>query len=141
MKSGEELYSKVHQSLGLPQRIALKPNLHPGRKDATDLEARASVDRVSREYGETRSFNFLSREYEETRINNIFLSRWYGKTRCGNSDFRIQGLPHSIVQQQDDTRNEAVKKLIRQFETQSVESRLGKGSIVQSIQREVERRT
>ena len=32
-------------------------------------------------------------------------------------DFRIQGLPHSTVQQQDDTRKEAVKKLIHQIET------------------------
>ena len=41
----------------------------------------------------------------------------YGETRCGNIDLRIQGLPQSTVQQQDDTRREAVNKLIHQFET------------------------
>ena len=41
----------------------------------------------------------------------------YGEIRCGNIDFRIQGFPHSTVQHQDDTRKEAVKKLIHQSET------------------------
>ena len=97
MKSGEELYSKMYQSLELPQRSVLKPNLHYGRQDTTIFEARASVHHLSREYGETRSGG----EY----------------TRCGNIDFRIQGLPRSTVQEQDDTRKEAVKQLIHQFET------------------------
>ena len=98
-KSGEELYSETYQSPTVPQRIVLKPNLHYERQDSTCFEARASVDHLSREFGETRS------------------GREYGKTRCGNIDFRIQGLPHSTVQQQDDNRKEAVKKLIHQFET------------------------
>ena len=98
MRSGEESYSKMCQSLEVPQRIVHKPNLNNRRQDTTNFEARASVDHLSREYAETRSGE-------------------YGETRCGNIDFRIQGLPHSIVQQQDDTRREAVKKLIHQFET------------------------
>ena len=97
MKSGEELYSKMYQSPELPQRIVLKPNEHCGRQDTPNLEARASVDHLSSEYGETRS------------------GREYGETRCGDINFRIQGLPHSTVQQQDDTRKEAVKKLIHQL--------------------------
>ena len=78
--------SKMYQHPELPQRIVLKPNLLYGRQDTTDFEARASVDHHSREYGETRS------------------GREYGETRFGNTEFRIQGLQHSTVQQQDDTR-------------------------------------
>ena len=33
MKSGGEVYSKMHQSPEFPQRIVLKPNLHHGRQD------------------------------------------------------------------------------------------------------------
>ena len=83
----------------LPQRFVLKPNLHYGRQDTANCETRASVDHLSREYGETRS------------------DREFGETRCGNIDCRIQSLPHSNDQQQDDTLKEAVKKLIHQFET------------------------
>ena len=99
MTSGEELYSKMYQSPELPQRIVLKPNLHYGRQDTTNFEARTSVDHLSREYGESRG------------------GREYGETLCGDIDFRIQGLPHSTVQQKDDTRKEAVQGLIYQFET------------------------
>ena len=99
MRSGEASYSKMCQSLELPQRIVHKPNLNNRRQDTTNFEARASVDHLSREYAETRS------------------GGEYGETRCGNIDFRIQGLPHSIVQQQDDTRKETVQKLIHQIET------------------------
>ena len=88
----------MYQPPTVPQRIVLKPNLHYERTDTANFEARASVDHLSREYGETLS------------------GRAYGETCCGNIDFRIQVLPHSIVQQQDDIRKEAVKKLI-QFET------------------------
>ena len=41
----------------------------------------------------------------------------YREICCGEIDFRIQGLPHSTVQQQDDTRKEVVNKLLHQFET------------------------
>ena len=123
MKSGEELYSKMYKSLGLPQRIVLEPNLHFGRQDTTNFEARASVDHLSKEYGEPVTVE-------------------YGETRCGNIDSTIQGLPHSTVQLHDDTRKEAVQKLIHQFEThpnrEAFKSRLGKGSSVQPIQRKVE---
>ena len=32
-------------------------------------------------------------------------------------DYRIQGLPHSTVEQEDNTRKEVANKLIHQFET------------------------
>ena len=70
-------------------------------QDRSNLEARTSVghqSKESEEYGETRS-----EEFEETRTGNI--------------DFRIQGLPHSTVQEKDYVRRETVKKLIHQFET------------------------
>ena len=82
MKSGEELRNKVYQSPRLSRKAVLKPNLHHGRQDRSNLEARTSVDhqcKESEEYGETRS-----EEFEETRSGNI--------------GFRIQGLPHSTVQ-------------------------------------------
>ena len=58
--------------------------------------------------------------------------------RRGDIDFRIQGLPHSAVQEYDHIRKKAVQKLIHQFETDtnedSVASRLEAKSRVQSIQ-------
>ena len=91
----------MYQSPRLPRKAVLKPNLHHGRQDLSNLEARTFVDhqiKESEEYGETRS-----EEFEETRSGSI--------------DFRIQGLPHSTVEKEDDVRREAVKKLIHQFET------------------------
>ena len=93
--------NKVYQSPRLPRKAVLKPNLHHGRQDRSNLEARTSVDHQSKEseeYGETRS-----EEFEETRSGNI--------------GFRVQGLPHSTVQEKDYVRRETVKKLIHQFET------------------------
>ena len=101
MKSGDDLYRKMYQSPELPQRIKINPNLHCGRQDTTNFEARASVDHQSKE----------SEEYGETRGEE------FGETRGGHIDFRIQGLPHSSVQKQDDIRRETVKNLIHQFET------------------------
>ena len=97
MKSGEELYNKVYQSPRLPRKAALKPNLHHGRQDFPNLDARTSADE-SEEYGETRG--------EES-----------GELRIGNIDFRMHGSPHSTIQKEDDVRRETVKKLIHQFET------------------------
>ena len=123
MMSREELYSKMSQSLELQQRIVLKPNLHHERQDSTNFEARASVDHLGKEYGETRS------------------SGEYGETRYGNIDVRTQGLPHSTVQQQD-THKEGSQKVDSSIwnasKSRSAESRPGKGSRVQPIQREVE---
>ena len=92
MKSAEELYNKMYQS----PKSRTQADLHHGRQDLSNLEARTSVDHQSKEsevYGETRS-----EEFEEIRSGNI--------------DFRIQSLPHSTVRMEDDVRREAVKKLI-----------------------------
>ena len=106
MKSGEELHNKVIPRL--PQRAVFTPNLSHGRQDLSTFEARTSVDHQSKESstGETRGVEFEL-------------------TRSGNMDFRVQGLPHSIVQKQDDVRKETVKKLIHQPETS--ESRVADG--------------
>ena len=124
MKSGEELYNKVHQSPRSP-RVVLTPNLHHGRQDLSNLEARTSTDHQSEqceEYGETCCV-----EFEETQSDNI--------------DVRIQGLPHSTVQEKDDVRRETVKKLIHQIEThpnrESLMADLNKTQI-QSVQQRVE---
>ena len=92
MKSGEELYSKIDHSPEFPQRIVLKPNLHCGHQDTTSSDARTSVDH-SDKHGGT-----------------------YRETCRGEIDFRIQGLPHSVVQEHDHIRKKAVQKLIHQFE-------------------------
>ena len=92
-KSGEEFYNKAYQSLVLPQRVVPEPKLHCGRQDTTSFDARTSTYHFSK-YRET-----CSREK-------------YRETCNGEIDFRIQGLPHSTVQQEDPNHKEAVKKLI-----------------------------
>ena len=54
MESGEELHNKVCQSPRLPRKAVLKLNLHHGRQDLHNLEARASVDHQSKEKGRER---------------------------------------------------------------------------------------
>ena len=57
MKSGEELYNKVYQSPRLTCKAVITPNLHHGRQDLSNFEARMSTDHQSKqseEYGETR---------------------------------------------------------------------------------------
>ena len=75
-----------------PQRVVLKPNLHCERQDTTSSDARTYVDH-SDKHGGT-----------------------YRETCRGEIDFRIQGLPHSCVQEHDHFRKQAVQKLIHQFE-------------------------
>ena len=57
MKSGEELHNKVCQAPRLPRKAVLTPNLHHGRQELSNLEARTSTDHQSKQsemYGETR---------------------------------------------------------------------------------------
>ena len=67
----------VYQSPRLPRRTVLTTNLHHGRQDTTNFEARASDDHHSKR------------------------SEGSEETRSGNIDFRIQGLRHSAVQKED----------------------------------------
>ena len=124
MMSREDLYSKMYQSRELQQRIVLKPNLHHERQDSTNFEARASVDHLGKEYGETRG------------------SGEYGETRYGNIDVRIQGIAAfncPTTRQHPQGRQSKVDSSIwNASKSRSAESRLGKGSRVQPIQREVE---
>ena len=60
MKTGEDLYCKVHQSPRLP-RVVLTPNLQHGRQDPSKLEARKSADNQSEQ----------SAKYEETRRSHL----------------------------------------------------------------------
>ena len=85
------------------RKAVLTPNLHSGRQDLSNLEARTSTDhqcKQSEEYQETRGETRCV-ELEETRSDNI--------------EFRIQGPRHSTVQENDVRRE--IKKLIHQFET------------------------
>ena len=76
-KPAEELYNKSYQSSIAPQRMVLKPNLNYERQDTTCSDARTSFDH-SDKHGGT-----------------------YKETSRGGRDFRIQGLPHSAVQEHD----------------------------------------
>ena len=76
-KPAEELYNKSYQSSIAPQRMVLKPNLNYERQDTTCSDARTSFDH-SDKHGGT-----------------------YKETCRGGRDFRIQGLPHSAVQEHD----------------------------------------
>ena len=60
-------------------------------------------------------FPISKREHPST--NEAKTAKSFEETRSGHIDFRIQGLSHSTVQQEDDVRRETVKKLIHQFET------------------------
>ena len=122
-KSGEDLYSKTYQSRTAPQRIVLKPNLHYGRQDTTSSDARTSSDRSDKQ-----KENCDGGTYKET---------------CrGEIDFRIQGLPHSAVQEHDDIRKKAVQKLIHQFgnhpNQEAFQRKVKTESRIQSTQRAVE---
>ena len=76
----------------------LKPSLHYGLQDTKSFEATTSTDHSSK-YWETCS------------------GEKYRETCSGEIDFRSQGLLHSTIRQTDHTSQEAVKKLIHQFET------------------------
>ena len=77
MKSGAELYSKTYQSPIAPQRVVLKPKLNCEQQDTASSDARTSFDH-SDKHGGT-----------------------YRETCRGEIVFRIQGLPHSAVQEHD----------------------------------------
>ena len=87
--SEEVLYNKMYESLRSPRKVVLKPPWHEERKDTSNTNEKQS------------GFN----------------SSKHGETCCGsNEGYRIQGLPHSTVEQ-DHTRKVVVIKLIYQFET------------------------
>ena len=97
-KSEEESCSKTFQSLAVPQRIVLEPNLLYERQDTTSSHARTFFDHSSK--------------------HNKDCDGGLCKETCrGEFDFGIQGLLQLAVQEHDHIRKEAVKKLIHQFET------------------------
>ena len=91
------LCNKIYESPRSPRKVVLKPAWHEGRKDTSNTDERQSG--VS--------------------------SCKHGETCCGSNegdmhpkiDCRIQRLPHSTVEQEDNTRKELVNKLIHQFDT------------------------
>ena len=115
----------MYQSPRLPRKAVLTQNLHHGRQDLSNLEARTSSvhqSKQSEEYGWTRCV-----EFEETRSGDI--------------DFRIQGLPHSFKKKtmfaEKQSRNSSTN-----FEThpnrESLMADLNKNPKIQSVQRRVE---
>ena len=92
MKTQEELYHKICLTPRLP-RVVLKANLHSGQQGQREQDARTSCDQPSE-----------SKSSWETWNNTV--------------DYRILGIPFSTVEQQDTNREDKVKKLIEQFESQ-----------------------
>ena len=89
------LFFDMHRDSGIHEVRRRIAQQSVSRQDPSKFEARTSVDHQSKE----------SEEYGETRCVE------FEETRSGNIDFRIQGLPHSIVQKQDDIRRVTVKNL------------------------------
>ena len=90
-KSGEEVYSKTYQSPTVPQRVVLKPNLHYGRQDTISSDARTSFDHSSK--------------HKETCGGGT-----YNENCRDEIGFRINGLPHSTVQEHDHIRKEPFRE-------------------------------
>ena len=102
MKTGEELYCKVHQTPRL-LRVILVPNSQHSRTDLPVTDSRKSHDCESEEH-----------KHRET---------------CSSSrvDFRIPGLPHSTVELVETNRKDTVRRLIEQFENHTNRNMLLKG--------------
>ena len=115
MKTGEDLYCKVHQSPRLP-RVVLTPYSQYGRQNPPHPEVRKSTDHQS---GQSVKYTETCRSlFEHTRRNHRGESQWwkFRETCRGNVDSRIPGFPHSTLQKEDSNRKETVKRLIQQFE-------------------------
>ena len=97
MNSVKVLYNKIHESLRSPRKVVLKPAWSEGRKDTSNMDGR-QTSATSGKHGET-----CCGLNEGDTLPKI--------------DYRIQGLPHSVVEQEDNTRREVVNKLIHQIET------------------------
>ena len=116
MKTGEDLYWKVHQSPRLP-RVVLMPNLQHGRQVPSDPEAGKSTDHQRErnvKYKKTRRS-----PSEDTRRKHlerkVYLVK-YTESWRRNVDCRIQGIPHSTVQKEDPNRKEIAERPIQQLE-------------------------
>ena len=93
MKTGEELYCKVHQSTRLP-RVTLVPNPQHAQKYVLITDSTKSDDREDEIHEHTRTCS---------------------SDHC--VDFRIPGTPHSAVEQVETTRTETIsRRLIEHFE-------------------------
>ena len=116
IKTKDELSHRIHQVPRVP-RVRLKPNSQSGQQDQPDQDPRKSSDHQS-------------------------VSGSYGETRSGNVDYRIPGIPHTTVQQEDTNRRETVKKLIQQFENHPDKEffllDLNKTEEIKYVQRKVE---
>ena len=115
MKTGEDLYCKVHQSPRLP-RVVLAPNSKYGRQDLSTPEARKSTDHQSEQSVKCRETCRLLLE-DTSRKHPGESQRCKCRETCrGNVDYKIPGIPHSTVQKEDSNRKDTVKRLIQQFE-------------------------
>ena len=108
MKTGEDLYYKENQSPRLA-RVVLTPNLHHGRQDLSNPEAKTSADHQSEQSVKYREI--CPSHFEDTLRKHLEESQRgkYRETSDGNVDYRIPGIPHSTVQKEDSNRKEVVK--------------------------------
>ena len=90
MKTTDELYQEVRLTPRVA-RVVLKSNSQHGQQDPRSQDARSS--------------------WEPSRD-----SKGSGETCSSTMDYRISGVPLSVVEQQDTTRENKVKKLIEKFE-------------------------
>ena len=89
MSSGQVQFQHMYESPRSARKVVLKPAWNEGGTDTTSIEE---------------------------RVSNVHSSK-YGETCRGEIDCRNQGLPHSTVDYEDQSRKEVVIKLIAQFET------------------------
>ena len=122
MNSEEVPKNTIFESPRSPRKVVRKLAWHEGRKDTSNSDGRQSGVSSCQHVENCCDSN------EGDVLPKI--------------DYRIQGLPHSTDEQEDDTRKEVVNKLIHQFETppdrEAFENRSDAKSSVQPIQRKIE---
>ena len=92
------MHNKVCQSPRLPERAVLVPNLHHGRQDSANFEARTSVDHQSKD----------SEEYEEAVAIAIATEepKSSGNPKRQHRLQNIRSATLNCLREQDDTRRE-----------------------------------
>ena len=97
MNSEEVLYNKIQESPRLPRKVVRILAWHEGRKDTSNSDERQS--------------GVSSCQHRETCCGSN------EDDMLPKTDYRIQGLPHSTDEHEDDTRKEVVNKLTHQLDT------------------------
>ena len=124
MKTGQDLYCKVHQSPRLP-RVVLTSNSSRSEKNPPTITA-----------NKASSTGKLVAHFSRTHVASIpeKVSDWkYRETCRDNVDYRIPGITHSTVQNEDSNRKETVKRLIQQRKVEGVDHQHGQHGILRTL--------